>query len=1355
MSTRAHRATKKRPRDAVRHRGPARDGPGAVGLSHTGGGPLMPVAAALLAAFAVARTEATPVLQWTFHAQAEVVSSPCLVDLDGDGLTEVVFGSYDSNVYVLNGSDGSHVYPWPRSTGPGTKVYGSPAVADLDGDGMMEIVVGCEDTNGSPWGWVHVWSADGSLYPGWPQPVGTVVVSPAIGDLDGDSVPDIVVSSGMIFAFRRDGTLLPGQWPVDTGSSVRSSPALGDVDGDGLPEVAIGTDHACVVHVLNADGSEVPGWPYSTEEKQLCYIPGSPALGDLDGDGLPEVVFGSDTHGIYAVDGDGTDLEGWPVWAGYWVASSPALADFQNDHHLETVIGSADGHLYVLRDDGSALPGWPQSTVSEVLSNPALGDIDGDGDLDIVVGTFGFTGSRIVAFDGSGAELWELPVGGNLVSSPAIGDVDADGHLELLIGCRELSALYCYDLGPGSFDPDYLPWPMFHRDRCHTGLYPDLGPVVEVLAPNGGEMWSGVQTILWQAWGDGLQVDIAWSQDTGQLWNGLVWGHPNTGTYAWNTTTVPDGSAYLIRVEAYGEGLSGWDQSDATFTVKNHAEPLVELLYPIGGEVLTGLEDVQWRAEDADGDTLIIDLLCRTNATSLWQVVATDLPNTGSFSWQTASWPDGDTFLMRARAFDGLYWSEDTSAAFTIYNPDPPEVELLFPNGGEYLQGSVTVLYQATDPDGEELAAHAECSPGGMEWLPIAIGMPNTGEIPWQTDSFPNSDAYLLRVGASDSHWTVWDTCDAPFVVHNNHPPVVWFESPAQGDTVSGDATIRWSADDPEGDPLTFWLRTGREDAAWDTLVAGSADTSFLWNTLTVLDGPWQLRLRAADPETLWSEEATVDVWTDNLWTPTITLLHPLGGETVSGPDTIRWAASDPDSQALTADVALARADSAWTLGQSVESDRLPWDTSLYPDGWGYVVSVTIRDEDGLESEASSDGFGIDNPHPPIARLLWPTGGEVLTGNVTVLWQASDPDSDDLLIGLLLRSDAGAPWTSIADQLANTGSYLWDTRAWPDGSTYGLKLEAGDGGAWASDSTASPFTISNPVGPTVQVLYPNGGEILQGIVTVQWSASSPQEDTLEVDLEVSGDGGQTWLPITSGEANDGASDWDTADLPNGSGYLIQIAVRGVSGTASDQSDAPFAIENAHPPTITILRPQKDETVTGRYPIKWVAQDVDGDTLSIDIQLSTGAEQAWASVATAIQNWGVHVWDTAETGWSPGARLRLTAWDGVFAVACTSDVFVLTNARQGLDDVVVYPNPCFTVGPRRGPVIFQNLTPSATIAIRDVAGRCCRTIAERDGDGRAEWDLLTEAGRPCAAGLFFYEIQSSSGQARRGRIVLAR
>ena len=56
--------------------------------------------------------------------------------------------------------------------------------------------------------------------------------SPVLGDLDGDGVLDIVVTSqdGLVYALRSNGSLL---WNYDTGTILLASPALGDIDDNG------------------------------------------------------------------------------------------------------------------------------------------------------------------------------------------------------------------------------------------------------------------------------------------------------------------------------------------------------------------------------------------------------------------------------------------------------------------------------------------------------------------------------------------------------------------------------------------------------------------------------------------------------------------------------------------------------------------------------------------------------------------------------------------------------------------------------------------------------------------------------------------------------------------------------------------------------------------------------------------------------------------------------------------------------------------------------------------------------------------------------------------------------------------
>jgi hypothetical protein len=80
---------------------------------------------------------------WSFATKGGTWSSPRLVELDGDGVPDVVIGSADGHVYLISGKDGGLVHRY-RAGGP---VYSSPATADLDGDGTPELVFGSLDNH--------------------------------------------------------------------------------------------------------------------------------------------------------------------------------------------------------------------------------------------------------------------------------------------------------------------------------------------------------------------------------------------------------------------------------------------------------------------------------------------------------------------------------------------------------------------------------------------------------------------------------------------------------------------------------------------------------------------------------------------------------------------------------------------------------------------------------------------------------------------------------------------------------------------------------------------------------------------------------------------------------------------------------------------------------------------------------------------------------------------------------------------------------------------------------------------------------------------------------------------------------
>jgi hypothetical protein len=104
---------------------------------------VLAAAAALASPPSTFAAVATPVLKWSYrgcssgpYCQTGWYSSPAVVDLDGDGQADVVWGAYD--VVALNGSNGG--LKW-RATND-QRVWPGVAVADLTGDGTLEVIVG-------------------------------------------------------------------------------------------------------------------------------------------------------------------------------------------------------------------------------------------------------------------------------------------------------------------------------------------------------------------------------------------------------------------------------------------------------------------------------------------------------------------------------------------------------------------------------------------------------------------------------------------------------------------------------------------------------------------------------------------------------------------------------------------------------------------------------------------------------------------------------------------------------------------------------------------------------------------------------------------------------------------------------------------------------------------------------------------------------------------------------------------------------------------------------------------------------------------------------------------------------------
>ena len=419
-------------------------------------------------------------------------------DVDGDGLTELLVGNSNGNLYCFDHNAG---VKWAYNTG--AQIRGAPACKDVDGDGTMEVFIG--DMNGIVWGF----SCNGVVLTQWGWPKATqsspgggvngVYSSPAIGDINGDGADDIVACTWgkYVYAWSYTGGLLPG-WPYDNKDSIWSSPALADIDMDGLKEIIVGADSTGgsdwpwpaggLLYAFNGDGGIVPGFPQVTPE----VLWSSPAVSDIDGDGLQEIVIGTghyykaigrlttEGHRVYAYNHDGTPVQGWPVVAAGSTFSSPAIGDIDGDGVREIVIacntmhGIGSDHIMAIKPNGTVM--WSnQAFGGPNLGSPALGDVDGDGYPDAIMGS----GWAIGAWDRTGRVIWDQPLDNFLIASPAVGDFDNDGRVEVACCTGDVQggtpggSFWVFDCGPkkkvSGGDAVLLPWRMFRNTSDHNG----------------------------------------------------------------------------------------------------------------------------------------------------------------------------------------------------------------------------------------------------------------------------------------------------------------------------------------------------------------------------------------------------------------------------------------------------------------------------------------------------------------------------------------------------------------------------------------------------------------------------------------------------------------------------------------------------------------------------------------------------------------------------------------------------------------------------------------------------------------------------------------------------------------------
>jgi hypothetical protein len=319
------------------------------------------------------------------------------------------------------------------------------------------------------------------------------------GNIIGDDKLEVVAVMGdSIYAWSCDGQLLSG-WPKGLGITSWSNPALGDLDGEGLDEVVLGLNDGQWLCAWDGDGNNAPGdWPLNVP------FTGSVTIADVNQDGSLEVVGATADGRMNIWSSSGALISNWTIHGSelnYRVHGSCAVADLYPDSAgLEIVVIAKDtviatplscGVFCYSSNGGAALwaAGIPATpSWGSDRNSPVIADLNRDGDLEIVASVSG----------GDAGDVWILDRDGNKLDS--LGEINA--------GIDSVKAYYgapwaCPAIG--DINADSVPEIVLTLGAGSSGVY-DCRTCLAAWGYNEGDTWSLLDSVELNAsfWQSGL-----------------------------------------------------------------------------------------------------------------------------------------------------------------------------------------------------------------------------------------------------------------------------------------------------------------------------------------------------------------------------------------------------------------------------------------------------------------------------------------------------------------------------------------------------------------------------------------------------------------------------------------------------------------------------------------------------------------------------------------------------------------------------------------------------------------------------------------------------------------------------------
>jgi outer membrane protein assembly factor BamB len=388
---------------------------------------------------AVAVNAQEPQTLWSFQVDSVVQPAPLVADFDSaPGLETIVTVAAGRQLLCLraNGKEA-----WRLEPAFAAQMSAPPALSANAADGLRvaaafghEIV--CIDPASQRVDWA-VTVDDGPVH------------SVHWADVDGDTWHDLAAATATtVYVFDAQGKeLFAARGEPDSPLAISGPLALADADLNDAAE----SYGAGARGVFSLDDRGLVRW----QTAQDTAFGGAPIVADTNADSFAEVyAVAPDGPFLCAFDADLGEVL-WKTWLPGEIAPGvPALAtgDLDGDGVGEVIVGLPNGHVYAVGAGGALL--WGVQPGEAVPLALALGDVNGNGLIDILAASMG---GSLHALDGKGNALWQMDAGQAITHPPVLTDMDQDGKTDIIFAARD-GYVRCASLG-GRFVSRLMPWP--------------------------------------------------------------------------------------------------------------------------------------------------------------------------------------------------------------------------------------------------------------------------------------------------------------------------------------------------------------------------------------------------------------------------------------------------------------------------------------------------------------------------------------------------------------------------------------------------------------------------------------------------------------------------------------------------------------------------------------------------------------------------------------------------------------------------------------------------------------------------------------------------------------------------------